>query len=69
MRRAGEAFVRRRSYILLSARGTGMERETKDREGQKDRERGLSRRAVVFFGAMLGSYIAGKVFDVIRGRW
>jgi hypothetical protein len=45
-----------------------MERTTKDREGRKDRERGLSRRAVVLFGAMLGSYIAGRVYDVVKGR-
>jgi hypothetical protein len=45
-----------------------MERTTKDKEERKDRERGLSRRAVVLFGAMLGSYIAGRVYDVIKGR-
>jgi len=45
-----------------------MEKETNDREGKKDREPGLSRKAVVLFGAMLGSYIAGRVYDMVRKR-
>jgi len=60
--------TKRRSYIRLSARGSSMERSMRDKEGKKDREPGLSRRAVVLVGAMLGSYIAGRVFDLIKGR-
>jgi hypothetical protein len=40
----------------------------KDKEGKEDRKPGLSRRAVVVFGAMLGSYIAGRVYDAILRR-
>lgn len=39
-----------------------------DREGNKDREPGLLRAVAVFVGAMVGSYIVGRVFDVIRRR-
>ena len=45
-----------------------MESAMKDKEGKKDREPDLSRKAVVLFGAIVGSYIAGRVFDAIRGR-
>ncbi|HMA05517.1 MAG TPA: hypothetical protein VKO45_06270 [Methanomicrobiales archaeon] len=40
----------------------------RDREEKEDRKPGISRRAVVLFGAMLGSYIAGRVYDLIKGR-
>jgi len=45
-----------------------MERTTRDKEGKDVRRQGLSRRAVVLFGAMLGSYIAGLLYDAIRRR-
>ena len=45
-----------------------MERAMKDKEGKEDCKPDRSRRAVVLFGAMLGSYIAGRVYDAIKGR-
>ena len=51
----------------MSGRGTG-EGERGSDTGGNDRKPSLSRRAVVLFGAMLGSYIAGRVFDAIKRR-
>ena len=45
-----------------------MERPTKDRDEKKDREQSHTRAMVAFVGAMVGSYIAGKVYDVVRKR-
>jgi len=51
----------------MSGRGTGA--GTGDRAGEKkDRSPSLLRAAAVFAGAVIGQYIAGRVFDVIRGR-
>jgi hypothetical protein len=35
---------------------------------KNDRKPGLLWKVAIFVGAMLGSYIAGRVFDAIKGR-
>jgi hypothetical protein len=40
----------------------------RDTEDKDDRKPGLLRKVVVLFGAMVGSYIAGRVYDAIKGR-
>ena len=52
----------------MSGRRGGEWQRGSDTGGDDDRKPGLSRRVVVIFGAMLGSYIAGKVWDVVKGR-
>ena len=52
----------------MSGRRTGAGGGVRDMGGNSDRKPGLLRKVVVIFGAMLGSYIAGRVFDAIRKR-
>jgi hypothetical protein len=44
------------------------EREAGEKGEKGDRSPGLLRAVAVFAGAVIARYIAGRVFDVIRGR-
>ena len=52
----------------MSGRRNGAGLRGSERRGNSDRKPGLSRKVVVIFGAMVGSYIAGRVFDAVRKR-